>query len=317
MKNCNRFKKLYWVITDRCNLGCRYCYYHSGLRDKNGQDAKIEDNSLLKKIADHFQEVVLTGGEPLLYPHLNQVIAFLKRKGLKVAILTNGTLLNQKVFKSLVDLGLDELCVSLDSLDEEINDYQRGQTNLILQNLKNLLKKRPKFMAIEIMQTVTKRNLPSIIPLVNFSVRNNLGLWLDPVDISPQKRKTLANLSLLNLDNKERKLLEEAMKYWTEKFNKQKELASYADNCLSLIDKKRPKNIFCPMGTFNLVMEPNGDVYPCFLREDLPLGNLLRDNSEEIFKKAFKHQKELQKAICARLGCICMTMTNTEALFSK
>jgi cyclic pyranopterin phosphate synthase len=109
-------------VTERCNLRCRYCRPGSVSRSEIPPDP-ASDNELLALVrflhgAAPIYKVRLTGGEPLMHPELEVLVAALRR-ALPRAILsatTNGTLLAPRA-ASLRRTGLDSLNVSLDSLD--------------------------------------------------------------------------------------------------------------------------------------------------------------------------------------------------------
>ena len=68
--------------------------------------------------------VTIRGGEPFLYSHIIDLLAYIKSKGMYASVETNGTLL-KKHAESLVKLRLDSLLISVDG-PEEIHDYVRG-----------------------------------------------------------------------------------------------------------------------------------------------------------------------------------------------
>jgi MoaA/NifB/PqqE/SkfB family radical SAM enzyme len=60
------------------------------------------------------EQLILEGeGEPLLHPHIFDVIALAKHRGFQVMLFTNGTLLDGRHLRSIVDSHLDVLKVSL------------------------------------------------------------------------------------------------------------------------------------------------------------------------------------------------------------
>jgi MoaA/NifB/PqqE/SkfB family radical SAM enzyme len=65
-----------------------------------------------------------SGGEPLLYRGLDQVLAHVKRRGLIAALVTNGSLLARHA-ERLVEIGVDNVTVSLDG-PEAVHDAIRG-----------------------------------------------------------------------------------------------------------------------------------------------------------------------------------------------
>lgn len=113
-------------LTYMCNLNCGYC--------KRGSRAggMCLDLDLAKKIVDQVRDIsidgiALTGGEPGLYPHFQEIAEYILDAGVDLAFVTNGW--NQKPYQFLLNQNRGELayvCVSLDGIGE-VHDRQRGE----------------------------------------------------------------------------------------------------------------------------------------------------------------------------------------------
>ncbi len=117
------------AITGRCNLQCRYCYYADemvGRRDlPTGRWLAFFEE--LGRLAVH--RVYLTGGEPFTRPDLFDLLDGLIANRMRYAILTNGTLLTDRLLARF-DQGrrrirLDSIQVSIDGSRAEIHDRSR------------------------------------------------------------------------------------------------------------------------------------------------------------------------------------------------
>src|SRR5690348_7322420 len=118
---------LYLEVTNRCNLLCETCP-----RTFETLEPPADMSwSLFTRIVDQYPSiarVVLHGvGEPMLVRDLPRMIRYLKDRGTYVLFNTNGTLLQQRKFPSIVESGLDELRVSLDAADRETYFKVRGK----------------------------------------------------------------------------------------------------------------------------------------------------------------------------------------------
>ncbi|MBJ04078.1 MAG: GTP 3',8-cyclase MoaA [Euryarchaeota archaeon] len=111
-------------VTDRCNMRCRYCMP----REVFGSDfAFLNKDEILTyeeidRLAGLFislgvEKIRLSGGEPLLRRHLDQLISRLALRDVEIAMTTNGVLL-PRYAPALSAAGLDRVTVSLDALDE-------------------------------------------------------------------------------------------------------------------------------------------------------------------------------------------------------
>lgn len=111
-------------ITESCNSNCKHCRavkYHS---DVDFDKAR----KIIDKISNEAKIVNITGGEPLLYPQIFQLIRYIKEKTpLKVSLSTNGYLLDKKTAATLKKLSLDGINISLDSIQSKKHDSFRGR----------------------------------------------------------------------------------------------------------------------------------------------------------------------------------------------
>lgn len=114
-----------FMITDKCNSNCRYCYLDVG---KNDRRDDLELNSVLQFLAKFKQtggqSILFTGGEALLYPGIEQVLKYAKDLGLEVSLFTNGLALNPTKIKQLKE-DVTYFSTSLDG-PAAIHDYNRG-----------------------------------------------------------------------------------------------------------------------------------------------------------------------------------------------
>ncbi len=109
-------------VTERCNFHCLYCRPDPGLsKDCNNVDVQdcLEWISYLQNTIS-FNEVKLTGGEPLMYPAIVELVGKLKSElGFdRISLTTNGFRLEQ-LAEPLRDAGLERVNISLDSLDPD------------------------------------------------------------------------------------------------------------------------------------------------------------------------------------------------------
>jgi len=119
-----------YEVTDHCNATCIMCP-----RDKHehAREHGIMDQSLYEKSIDEVallgaEKVVLTGfGEPMLDKKLELKIQYAKSKGLSTYIISNGSVLNSKRARSILEAGLDEIRVSFYGMQEKsYNSVMQG-----------------------------------------------------------------------------------------------------------------------------------------------------------------------------------------------
>src|SRR6201996_2316675 len=98
----------------RCNLACTYCNEF----DDHSDPVPIDE--MLRRI-DHLGRlgtsvITISGGEPLLHPELDRIIAQIRKTGAIAGMITNGYLLMPERIKRLNDAGLDHMQISIDNV---------------------------------------------------------------------------------------------------------------------------------------------------------------------------------------------------------
>ncbi len=117
--------KLRISLTDRCNMRCMYCMPENPQWMPKEQILSLEEIFEVTKIFINdfgISEIRLTGGEPLLRSGITELIRWLsnvKNGRLKRVSMTSNGLLLKKFASQLKESGLDDLNISLDSLNEK------------------------------------------------------------------------------------------------------------------------------------------------------------------------------------------------------
>ena len=122
-------KWLAWEITRRCNLQCIHCRSSSKLTVNQHPDfSTAEARRVLDDIASFAKPViVLTGGEPLLRKDVFDIAEYGVRKGFRMCLATNGTLITPKICAQIKSSGIQMVSLSLDGAVAEVHDNFRHQ----------------------------------------------------------------------------------------------------------------------------------------------------------------------------------------------
>lgn len=117
-KNGMRFKKIYLEITNVCNLSCSFC----SVSDRKKGFISIDSfKKVLDDIIKYTNHIHLhVKGEPLLHPHLREILEYCNTKNCKVNIVSNGTLLNKTQQILLSSPAIRQINFSLHSCDESL-----------------------------------------------------------------------------------------------------------------------------------------------------------------------------------------------------
>jgi len=116
-----------WDITHLCNYRCKHCYFSSKQLSDRTSLSLDEALSFVQHLIDtKVFHLSIAGGEPLLYPHIVDIVRAARAGGVLVAMSTNASLLTPELAQSLFNAGLKFLQISLDGSTAGINDSIRG-----------------------------------------------------------------------------------------------------------------------------------------------------------------------------------------------
>jgi len=131
---------------------------------------------------------ILTGGEPFVRRDLVDVYRTFADRGIVPRLQTNGILADEERLRQLVDLGLTELTLSLDSLNEELQDDINGrpgtwqQTIEALARVSRILPREANLSGVNVV--VSKRNLHEVPQVVKFIDAIGFYASIIPVHVS-------------------------------------------------------------------------------------------------------------------------------------
>src|SRR5277367_162102 len=102
------------IPTRRCNLACEYCNEYDDF--SKPVPAPVMLGRIDKLAALGTSVISMSGGEPLLHPDLDELIARIRHHGRIAGMITNGFLLNPDRIKRLNRAGLDHMQISIDNV---------------------------------------------------------------------------------------------------------------------------------------------------------------------------------------------------------
>src|ERR1039457_4435994 len=115
--------KLFVETTTRCNLNCCMCVKQNRGSEVREGDFSPELFTRLETAFPHLEALILNGiGEPLLNPHIESFIRGAKKvmpSNGWIGFQSNGLLITNQRALSLVDAGLDKVCISIDAIAPE------------------------------------------------------------------------------------------------------------------------------------------------------------------------------------------------------
>jgi radical SAM protein with 4Fe4S-binding SPASM domain len=302
------------------------CYYFGETGVYNQKKIKRKPETLnMEKIKEVIRYLTpanprysLFGGEPLVYPHLEELILEIKKANCFVDTPTNGTLLEQYA-EMLVETKFDSIRVSLDGPRKQ-NDIQRGKGSFdkaingieaLVREKKKQHKRRPE---LSIIYTVTQDNYDSIEELflkdLNLDYFNWITIQMQNF-ITEEMGEEYARFLKKEFDIQN-------SKYWRGLIRKPHEFDRIDRNELSRQIKK-VKEVLKEKSKYLLLLPPsfspenldaylkarwskmsdryrscivpwlsadivaNGDVAPCHVFFDLVMGNIYENSFQDIW----------------------------------
>ena len=313
---------------------CVYCSVRK-LHTKNQKELSTEEwKKIIKKLADWgvFQ-IGFTGGEPTLRKDLPELVKFTHECGCVCNLTTNGWFLDEQIVDGLVNSGMKQCQISLDSHIPEIHNRLRGKNSCerVIKAI-NLLQKKGIQVGIDCV--VSKNNIDSILEMIKWMGKEKIPYL------------TLIKLKKGALDDETYEKLELDYKGYSDLIRqickrKINEKPNVTLDCgsVSNLQAVAVKEDFlrvpvagCPLGHHLICSSPNGDIYPCasLLEPRFCLGNLLKDDLREIWENhpLLKDFRLIKKKIsgkcrnCERLdlcrgGCRGIVYSKIKKLFDS
>jgi len=160
-------------VTYRCNLRCKMCPFWK----RNEQDLTYEkEKVILEKIRKAgVCFVAFEGGEPLLRKDLGEILAFSRSLGLQTSLVTNGTLLKQRI-NEITEYINGAIYVSIDGL-EDTHDKIRGVSGCFKKAMDGIMAcKNKTFVGIN--TTIMQENIHEIVDLLKLARELDIGISL-------------------------------------------------------------------------------------------------------------------------------------------
>lgn len=181
-------------LTNQCNLNCKMCKVHNGntIMDFDRFQEILRQLVDLNKNGGNIRNIELNGfGEALLHPRLLEAIKFTKRHFPHVSLVTNGTLLNTELSRSLLLSDIDKITVSITGSNIDIYSNFQGyqsQSNLfykVLDNVKSLIELKNKLHSqtdICVSYILTAENMKDLRHYIKYWKKNGINrIFVNPM----------------------------------------------------------------------------------------------------------------------------------------
>ncbi len=167
-----QLRLLFWETTAACNLECIHCRRLDVMKELAKDDLSTEEAfSFIDDLATLGSPIlVLSGGEPLYRPDIFEIGRHARSRGLKLALATNGTLVDEPLARQIVGAGVQRVSISFDGADAKTHDELRkltGSFDRAIEGFKHLKKLG---MSMQINSTIAKHNVHQLRDIYNLAV---------------------------------------------------------------------------------------------------------------------------------------------------
>ncbi|MBN2516252.1 MAG: heme b synthase [Deltaproteobacteria bacterium] len=160
-----------WEITRRCNLSCLHCRASSEYGPYEGEFNTERCFELIDDIAEFSNPVIiLTGGEPYLRKDIFEIAAYGDRKGLRMVLATNGTLVTDEIAGKTRGSGIKRVSISIDGSTPERHDSFRGVPGAFEGSMTGIEAFKRAGVEFQINTTITRLNLDQVEDIMNLSI---------------------------------------------------------------------------------------------------------------------------------------------------
>ncbi|MDP8266452.1 MAG: radical SAM protein [Candidatus Aceula meridiana] len=278
-------------FSTKCDFQCPYCYVKSDSFFDKEMDLKQIEDVILQAKSLGAKKIIILGGEPLIYPHILEVLSFMRDQDLEVEMFTNGSQVNEVIANTLFDLGIN-VVLKMNSFNKETQDMLTGIPGshlMIREAIENIQKAgypaKDKYAAVS-----------TIICQQNIDELADMWIWLRDRNILPYfeaitPQGEFNNHKWLEVDSLElEKLFKKIAKIDKEKYGNIWEAQP------PLIGNK------CFRHQYSCFVNASGDVMPC-VGVTIPMGNIRNKRLKDILETSeviedLKNYKNLIKGPC-------------------
>ncbi len=175
MKTAQHIPRLiFWELTKKCNLTCAHCRAEAEDIDFSGELDFRQIRNVIDDIASFAKPIlVLTGGEPLFRADIFDIARYAGEKGMRVALATNGTLIDSDVAEKIKESGIARASISLDGWDGASHDNFRGVPGAFEKALQGARFLRENGVEFQFNTTVTRRNVDHIDDILKLAEKES------------------------------------------------------------------------------------------------------------------------------------------------
>lgn len=290
-KKARNLHFIFFELTHKCNLNCRHCgsdCTKDGSSNDLPADIVIKTlNEIKTKYEPHRIMVILSGGEPTIYPGMWDLAGEITNLEFSLGMVTNGLNWDKETIKKAKESRFHSITVSIDGLEESHN-WLRGNVSSF-RKAKNALKMildTPEIYKKDVITCVNKRNIKELDKIYQMLKETGLKRWrltsVDPIGRAGKDPDLfLEPEDFVKLLGKIRE------------FRNRKEMqVMYGDNgyfgpCYE--NEVRPRPFFCSAGINVAGIMVDGAILACpNIDRKFSQGNIYKDSFIDVWENRFK-----------------------------
>lgn len=278
-------------LTHKCPLKCKHCYVDAG-------EGKSIDYNLLEKICKEvielgIERIQLTGGEPLVYDKIDEIINFICDHNLELDLYTSGVVSSKNIYDTIEKIKniKGTIQVSIDGL-KSTHDEIRGVNGSFDKSIEFIRKSSELGVNTTVATCIIDQELEEIEELVK--ILKSIGVKRFRLGNISEQGRAKDNVVATKFEKQQK--INTWKKYLAKKYNDSSFFVEFVDE--KIIEAFQLDNRSCGMGYDMVKISPDGLIYPCILSES-PVGDIknrgLKDfiiNKSSVFTDLKKPGKE-------------------------
>ena len=293
-------------ITNRCDMNCVMCWYHSPYLPPAPQTIDMPPDRFAEIIHSlreiHTHSILICGeGEPLQHPNIKEIISIARKNKIHIELMSNGIYLNKEMIGFITENRVEKILISLHCAsphtfhkirpEKDKRDFDR-----IVANLKSL-KEANKSIRLYIINVISSLNYEEIGHLCELAEQLKADkLIFKPLEIHTYREELLH----MKLNSQQKAKIKQILIEYAKKVKIPNNIHSYLNTTMPRrgpVSKKR-----CLIPYISSTIGIRGDVLGCVYAEHIPLGNIYKNKFEDIW--AGKQYEIFRKGLLCPKNCL-------------
>ena len=298
-----------------CNLNCKMCYVRLSREEMEAQ-GRLRTAEEWISVAKEMKEagvlfLLLTGGEPLLYPGFKELFVELKKMGMVLTTNTNGTMIDEEWADFFAENKPRRINITLyGSSEETYRELCRSEQGFAkVMNGIHLLKERD--VDVKIAVSATKANEKDILDIVEIGRQLNLPVAVDTYMMPAVRERNLP------YDFQARLHPRKAARVRMEVLKRIAKEGTFEQYCLNMMEQseqmagreKKEEGICCMAGVCSFTVNWKGHLQPCVIM-DHPYVSVFEEGFKAAWDKVMTAAKDIktnEKCSVCKYRPVCRT----------